>query len=155
MKKLRLEFPIFMSNCNIYLKVANNGVKTFLDKWLTQPVSEAKEKVSLEIEVPEKLDLIEVLPSARRDILEDVRKYWGITNQSYSIPGLQRLLIIMNESIHEIPVADEMADLNEWNEFIIGKGKSQCFRMPWALVIYVTETNIFGRFHWSRKLIGV
>lgn len=69
MKKVRLEFPLFWEEPTgdsartcVYLKVSGNRTEVFADRECTQPLPLTDNLVSLEMQIPEELHIIEVVP---------------------------------------------------------------------------------------------
>lgn len=163
MKRIRLEFPygkgkfilVYMPY-PVYFKVADTQAEAFIDKDFTQSVPQTEKKISLEVEVPEELEVIEVMPPNRiPPVLEiEMDWRWDGADPNWKIPGLQKVLIVLEEGkTHEVPVFDEKPDFEEWAAFNSAEGEGRrWFVLPWALAIYVTDTKTFGRLHWHYKL---
>lgn len=162
MKRIRLEFPlcwgestnVYMPS-HVYLKVVDTQTEAFIDKEFTQSVPQTEKKISLEVEVPEELEVIEVIPPGGTTPVDDIGLDWGLygADSNWKIPGLQKVLVVLDGKTHEVPVSNEKPDFEEWRAFTSVEGEGNWwFIMPWALAIYVTETKTFGGFHWHSKL---
>lgn len=163
MKQIRIEFPlcwgkspnVYMSN-PVYLKVVDNRTEAFLDKEFTQLVPQTEKKISVEVEVPEELGIIEVVPPRGITPVDDIGFgwVWYETNPNWKITGLKKVLIVLDKRTHEVPVHNEKPDFEEWKMFTSVGGEGQWwFLLPWALAIYATDTKTFAEFHWHSKLV--
>jgi len=47
---------------HVYLKVVGTQTEAFIDKEFSQPAPQTEKKISLEMEIPEELEVIEVIP---------------------------------------------------------------------------------------------
>jgi len=162
MKRIRLEFPlcwgkstnVYMPS-HIYLKVGETQTEAFIDKELTQLAPQTEKKISLEMEVPEELEVIEIIPPGGTTPVGDIGLdwVWYGADPNWKIPGLQKVLVVLDGKTHEVPVSNEKPDFEEWKAFTSAEGEGRWwFMLPWALAIYFTDTKTFGGFHWHSKL---
>lgn len=161
MKRIRLEFPlawdkstdVYMPS-HVYLKVVDTETEAFIDKDFTQSVH--RTGISLWVEVPEELEVIEVIPPCGTPPVIDIGRDWGWygADPNWKIPGLQKVLVALDGKTHEVPVSNEKPDFEELKAFTSDEGEGRRWFMPlWVLAIYFTDTKTFGRFHWQYKLI--
>ena len=163
MKRIRIEFPLCCGKSpnvykfsHVYLKVVDNRTETFLDKEFTKLVPQTGKRISVEVEVPEELEIIEVVPPRGVTPIDDIGFgwVWHGTNPNWKIPGLKKVLIVLDGRTHEVPVNNEKPDFEEWKMFTSVGGEGQLwFLLPWALSIYVTDTKTFAVFHCHYKLV--
>lgn len=163
MKQIRLEFPICWGDdsriympSQIYLKIVGNQTEAFFDKELTQAAPKTEKKISFEVEAPEELELINVVQPGGTTPIGNIGLNWdwyGGADPEWKIPGLKKVLVIVDDNKHEVPVINEKPDFYEWKKFngIDGQGR-WWFMKPWALTVYFTETKTFGGLYWHSKL---
>lgn len=162
MKPIRLEFPlcwgenpeVYMPS-HVYLKVIGTQTEAFSNREFTEPLPKTEKKISLEMEVPEELEEIEVVPPGGATPVQGIGVDWlwyGV-DPKWKIPGLQKVLIILDGKTHEVSVSNERPDFQEWKAFTSIEGEGRWwFMMPWALAVYVTDTKTFGGLFWHSKL---
>lgn len=165
MKKILLEFPLYWGenkNCYqpsiMWLKVVNNYTEAFKDKDFKEPVPQTREKISLEIEVPENLEMIEVMPPGVATPTRDVAIDWQInmTVPRWRMPGLKDVSIIFDNMTYEVGAVDEKPDILKWRNYIDNDkiGKNLCFK-KWALVVYTIKEKNIAKFHWHSMLAHI
>lgn len=163
MKRIRLEFPICWDESSklympshVYLKVVGGKTEAFLDQEFTQSLPQSERKISFEADVLEEIEAIEVVPPGGTTPVDDIALdwVWYSADPNWRVPGLKKVLIVLDGKMHEVPVSDEKPDYEELKAFTGTGGEGQWwFTMPWALAIYVTEAKTFGTLHWHSKLV--
>lgn len=165
MKKILLEFPLYWGenkNCyqpsSIWLKVVDNHTEAFKDKDFKEPIPKTEEKISLEIEVPKNLEVIEVVPPGGNTPTKDIAIEWAIdmTVPRWHIPGLRNVVIIFDNMTYEVGVVDEKPDIVKWRNYIDNDkiGKYLCFK-KWALAVYTMKSKTIAKFHWHSMLAHI
>ena len=145
MKKIRLEFP---SNKwgRIWLKVTDNQTQAFEDENFLIPITTSTaEKISIEISVPQKLELIQVI---RASLPCDISFNWtGKEMDPYGrMPGLKKVSIIFNDRTYHIPVIDEHPNLDNFN--YCKKHDYWLNFKKWSLTVCTFETKTVAILLW-------
>lgn len=163
MKKIRLEFPlgwgkdsrILLPN-SIWLKVVGNRTEAYADKNLSHFIPMTRKKVSIEVTVPDELSIIEVTPPGIATPADLIEIFWSMSmaNPEWKIPGLKEVFVFFNDLYRQVPIINEVPDLNYWLHYTstdeIGM---YLWSRPWALVVYVTETHTFATFSWKSRMV--
>ena len=158
MKKIRLEFPSSGSK-RIWLKVTGNLTEPFYDKLLTKHVENEKlgtDKISMYIDVPEDLSLIEVLGLGGTTPDNDISMSWIKFDifDDWHVPGLEKVTVFFDDRIHEVPVENGRPDKKEWDYYRNDENNGYLFMKPWALAVYTFVDKTIAAFHWHPNLIG-
>ena len=160
MKKIRLEFPLGTGRegylpKKIWLKVSGNKTEAFEDRNFTIPVPATGKKVSIEVAVPEKLELIEIVKLGGFTPDNDISSGWckDEADPNWRVPGLQKVTIIFDDRLHEVPVMNERPDREEWDNYRATECGGWLWAKTWALAVYTLETQTIAAFHWHPKLI--
>lgn len=165
MKKISLEFPLYWGenkNCYqpslIWLKVVGNHTEAFRDRELNEIIPKTDEKISLEIEVPENLEIIEVVPPGGITPTKDIEIEWAMhmMDPKWHIPGLEKVYIKLDNITYELDVVDEKPDIAKWRDYIdndkVGK---YLFMKKWALVVYTMKSKTIATFRWHSMLAHI
>lgn len=162
MKRIRLEFPLgWGENTNaflpsrVHLKVTGSETKAYKDKGFTEELPKTEKKISLEIDVPEELQMIQVVPPGLGTPVDAISVDWcmDMADPNWKIPGLKKILIIFDDRVHEVAVIDERPDFEGWKAYTdIGGEGTWLFMKPWALEVYVFDTKAIAGFVWHSKL---
>lgn len=160
MKKIRLEIPLgcgekYLPWKEVWLKIIENQTKPYEDMKLTIPINETGKKVSLEVEVPEELQLIEIAKLGGTTPDGDIAMTWCMNevNPNWKIPGLKKVTVIFDDRVHEVPVINEKPDREDWNYYREHENNGWLFLKRWALVVYTLENQTIGTFYWHSNLI--
>lgn len=162
MKKIRLEFPIgwgkdpnvFLPE-HVWLKVVDDHTEAFKDKEFKQAFPQTEEKISLEVEVPEELEGIEVIPPGGITPTEDITMGWcsSMADSDWKMPGLKKISVITENKVHEVNVIGERPDLDGWRAYTRSDRQGAwLFMKLWALTVYTLESKTIAAFHWHSKL---
>lgn len=165
MKKIFLEFPLYWGEnkfCyqpySIWLKVVNNHTEAFKDKDFKEPIPKTEQKIYLEIEVPEDLEVIEVVPPGGAVPVKDIAIEWTIDRSvpMWYMPGLKNVVVILDNMIYEVGAVDERPDVKKWKDYIENdKFGKYSFMKKWALVVYAMESKSIARFYWHSMLAHI
>lgn len=157
MKKIRLEFPvrwgedsIVLLPSKIWLKVVDDCTEAFRDKKLMQSFSQTGEKISVEVDVPEDLEVIEINPPTPLNPVDSIFIEWC---QEARMAGLEKVYVIFNDNkTHEVKVIDERPDAGAWKEYTETDDNGMfLFTKTWALVVYVMDSKCTGKFYFKDK----
>ena len=150
MKRVRLEVPLGLGEKHLYLKLVGSQTEAFWDKDCTRPVLQTK-SFSLEVEIPEEVELIGVTPPSEDVICEKIAENWiWLFHTSWNIPNLKKVLINLDGNMYEVAVLNNLRpDVEDW---LSHKENKWWFDMLWGLVIYVTDSKTYGILHWHSKL---
>lgn len=158
MKKIRLEFPLGKDKYlpkKVWLKVNDKQTEAFEDRKFTVPILATGKKVSLAVNVPEELELIEIIGLGGTTPDGDISLGWCMNeaNPNWRVPGLKKVTVIFDDRIHEVPVIDEKPDRKDWDYYREHTCDGWLFLKNWALVVYTLETQTIAAFHWHPNLI--
>lgn len=162
MKKIRLEFPIcWGENTNkylpshVWLKVVDNHTEAFRDREFTQLLPKTEKNISLEVEVPKELEMIEVIPPGGSTPDGDIGLGWCLemADPNWHVPGLKKVSIIFCDTTHEVEVINERPDFDGWKEYTENDEFGRwLFLRPWAMAVYVINSKTIATFHWHSKM---
>lgn len=157
--KLRIKFPLGLGNDpkdyfpqNVFLKVSNNHTEAYADLELTHLLPQAAREISLDVEVPDNLERIEVVRPVGMQPVASLALTW--LYGYCSIPGLKKCLAITNIKTYEIPVRDNIPDFKNWP--ILSNCSSESFALNsslWILSVYITDSQTFAILNWYPNLI--
>lgn len=150
MKKIRLEFPSNQLD-RIWLKVTDNKTQAFHDKNFSIPIISTNQKISLEISVPQKLELIQV---DRTIYPSKISFNWtGKEIAPYGrMPGLKKVSIIFNDRTFDVPVIDEQPNLDDYN-YCREHDYWLNHRKIWSLTVCTFESKTIAFFLWHPLFI--
>lgn len=151
MKRVRLEIPLGLGETHLYLKLVGSQTEAFWDKNCTRPLLQTEKKVSLEVEIPEEVELIGVTPPSGDVICEKIAENWiWLFHAGWRVDGLKKVLINLDGNMHEVAVCNSRPDVEDWMSH--KENAEWWFDMPWGLVIYVTDSQTYGILHWHSNL---
>lgn len=158
MKKIRLEIPLDIweeaIDNRIWLKIKNGRTEPCKDMKCTIPITKKGEKIVFEVEVPEKLNIIELVGLGGSTPVDDIATSWILesVDPNWRVTGLQQVLVLMENLTHEVPVINEKPDLAEWKKFSDEAEEGWLFLKRWAMVIYILEKQTIASFFWHPDL---
>lgn len=159
MKQIRLEIPLDCDGVSlkkVWLKVNDSQTEAFEDEECNIPIISTVERVTIEVEAPEELQLIEVIIPNGIAPTGDISLGWSICelDPNWRIPGLENVTIIFDDAIYEVPVINEKPDRKEWDDYNSYPNEGAClFLKTWALAVYAIKSQTIGAFHWHYSLI--
>ena len=160
MKTIRLEFPLGEKSYlpkKIWLKVNGKRTEPFEDRNFTTPIQMVGEKVSLDVNVPKELSIIEIANLGGTTPDGDIYMWWSISaikNPDWKIPGLKKVTVIFDDRTHDVPVINERPDTEDWNYYRNSGCGGRLFLKRWALAVYTLESKTVATFHWHPFLIN-
>ncbi len=156
MKEIRLEFPLNWEKdskslfpSRVWLKVVGNRTEAFRDKNFLWSFPKADNVISLDVNVPDELKLIEVIPPKATTSTSDIDFdfIYRRLNSNLALPELKKVSFIFNDSTFDFPL------FNEVNLNILLKGFSQKISIDkWVLIVYTMKSETIATFHWDSKL---
>lgn len=152
MKRVRLELPWEFKKSHGYLKITGDATEPFFDTRCKNSVS--KEKcISLEVEIPEEIELIGVTPPSSSIICQKIADSWEwLFHAGWFIEGLKRVFIIMDGKVQEVAVSDNevQPDVEDW---LTHQTDEWWDNMLWGIVVYVTDSDTYGILHLNTELV--
>lgn len=147
MKKIRLEIPLdvwkdAISN-RIWIKINGNEPEIFKDQEFTKPIRNYKERVRVDVEIPEELETMEVIGLGGMTPIDDICTGWCF--QTGAITDLKKATIITDEFVKDMPIINGRPDFTELKHYYYGES--------WAIEAYTIYNKTVASFHWHPSLI--
>lgn len=152
MKKVRLGLPMEFKECHGYLKITGDATEPFFDTGCKNSVP--KEKcISLDVEIPEEIDLLGVTPPKESPTCERIAENWVFLFNAgwYISEGLKKVLVIMDGRIQEVRIEENQMrpDIRNW---LTHEEDEWWNNMLWGIVVYVSNTRTWAILHWNTEL---
>lgn len=158
MKNIRLEIPLDIwenvIDNRIWMKVSQKSTEIYQDRECTTPILPKGRMVGVEVNVPEELNLIEVVGLGGLTPIQDISTGWILesTDPNWRFPELKKVLVLMKNLTHEVPVIDEKPDRDEWEKYCEKAEGGWLFLKNWAMEVYIFEKETIASFHWHPNL---
>lgn len=158
-KQIRLEIPLYHDNRylpKVWLKVEGGKTLAFADANCTIGIPNAGSKISIDVNIPDEMQKIEVFRP--RDLTPvdyiSLSWFWLDAHCNLKISRLQKLFIIFDDKVHEIPVTDGKPDRADWIYYTsVSNEGSLLFLKRWALIVAVLKDTTVGTLYLSSNLI--
>ena len=158
-KQIRLEIPLNHNNKylpKVWLRVKNGKSLAFADSNCTVEIPIASPKTSVEVNIPEEMQRIEVLRLSDLAPANYISSSWAWLDShcNLKISRLQKLLIIFDDKVHEVPVTNGKPDRTDWVYYtsVNDEGK-MLFQKKWALIVANLKDATVGTLYLSSDLI--
>lgn len=158
-KQIRLEIPLYHDKRylpKVWLKVEGGKALAFADANCTISIPSTEPKVSIDITIPDELQKIDVFRPNSLNPVDYISMSWSWLDYQCNLkfPRLQKLFIIFDDKVHEIPVVDGEPDRSDWVYYttVTDEG-SMLFLKKWALVVATLKDATVGTLYLSSTLI--
>lgn len=158
-KQIRLEIPLYHDQRylpKVWLKIEGGKTLAFADANCTIGIPSTEPKVSIDVSIPDELQKIDVFRPSFFNPVDYISMSWDwLASQcTLKFPKLQKLSIIFDDIVHEIPVGDGEPDRTDWVYYTTVSDKgTTLFLKKWALVVATLKDTTVGTLYLSSTLI--
>ena len=158
-KQIRLEIPLYHNQRYLpkaSLKVEEGKALAFADANCTISIPSTEPKVSIDVNIPDELQKIDVFRPSFFNPVDYISMSWEWLDSQCNLkfPKLQKLSIIFDDIVHEIPIVDGKPDRTDWVYYTsVSREGNMLFLKKWALVVATLTDATIGTLYLSSTLI--
>lgn len=158
-KQIRLEIPLYNNQRYLpkaSLKIEGGKTLAFADENCTIRIPSTESKVSIDVSIPDELQKINVFRPNFLNPVDYISMSWDWLDSQCNLkfPALQKLSVIFDDRIREIPVVDGKPDRTDWVYYTsVSREGNMLFLKKWALVVATLTDATIGTLYLSSTLI--
>lgn len=158
-KQIRLEIPLYHDQRylpKVWLKIEGGKTLAFADANCTISIPSTEPKISIDVDIPDEMQKIEVFRPHDLTPVDYISVSWDWLDShcNLKISRLEKLLIIFDDRVHEIPVVNGIPDRADWIYYTsVSNERNLLFLKKWALIVAVLKGTTSGILYLSSNLI--
>lgn len=158
-KQIRLEIPLYHDQRylpKVWLKIEGSKTLAFADADCTISIPSTEPKISIDVDIPDEMQKIEVFRPHDLTPVDYISLSWSWLDShcNLKISRLQKLFIIFDDKVHEIPVTNGKPDRSDWIYYTsVNSEGSQLILKKWALIVANLKDSTVGTLYLSSSLI--